>query len=186
MAKAKQKFENPGSGETITFLKTSEDTKGEYVLFELNCTKKGGVPFEHIHPLQTESFTILEGSVYFKLDGNEVHVKQGEKISVAPGSKHIFLNKEDKTLRAIVEVRPALRFEHGIETIFGLATDGKCNDKGQPPFLQMAVLTDYASGEFYLANLPIFLQKVLFSILSKVGRLMGYKAFYRQYSGFDA
>ncbi len=89
-------------------------------------------------------------------------------------------------MRAIIEVRPAMRFEHGIETIFGLASDGKCDSKGQPPFLQMAVLTHYTKGEFYLANIPIRVQKILFSILSKFGRLMSYQAFYKKYSGFDA
>ncbi len=87
MAKRGQKFHNPGAGETITFLETSSETSGEYVRFELECTKKGGVPFEHIHPLQTETFRILEGSVYIKLDGNEVHAKAGEEIQVLPGMK---------------------------------------------------------------------------------------------------
>ena len=186
MATAGKSLQNPQSGEVITFLKTSSDTNGEYVLFELLCSKKGGVPFEHIHPLQNETFTILEGSVYFKLNGKEVHVQQGQKITVPAGAKHIFLNKENKTLRALVEVKPALNFEHGIETIFGMASDGKCDERGQPPFLQMAVLTDWAQGEFYLANVPIFLQKTLFSILAKFGRFLGYQAFYKKYSGFDA
>jgi quercetin dioxygenase-like cupin family protein len=186
MAKSGQVFKNPKSGETITFIKTSKDTNGEFVLFELECTKKGGVPFEHIHPLQKETFTIIEGSVYFKLNGKEVHVTAGNAVTVPPGAKHIFLNKEDKVLRAIVEVRPALRFENGIETIFGMATDGKCDEKGQPPFLQIAVLTDYSAGEFYLASLPIPIQKFLFGILSRIGRVLGYQAFYTRYSGFDA
>lgn len=185
MAKAGQVFENPKSGEVIKFLKTSADTKGEYVMFELICNKKGGVPFEHIHPLQSETFIVQEGSVYLKLSGKEYYLKSGDQKTVHPGTPHTFLNREDTPLRAVVEVRPALAFEHGIETIFGLAQDGKCDVKGQPKFFQMAVLLHQSKGEFYLTNMPIQFQKFLFAILGRIGRWMGYKAFYKKYSGFE-
>ena len=42
MAKSGQVFKNPKSGETITFIKTSKDTNGEFVLFELCVSNNTG------------------------------------------------------------------------------------------------------------------------------------------------
>ena len=59
MAYAGQTLENPQSGERIRFLKTTADTNGEYLLFDLELQPDGRVPGKHVHPKQTERFTVL-------------------------------------------------------------------------------------------------------------------------------
>ena len=67
--------------------------------------------------------------------------------------------------------------------MYGLARDGKADENGIPPLLQMAILC--RTYDNYLPSPPIALQKVLFVVLAPVSKLMGYRASYPEYSGAD-
>lgn len=43
---------NKITGEKITWVETSADTNGKYILFEFDVAPKGYVPVRHIHPSQ--------------------------------------------------------------------------------------------------------------------------------------
>jgi hypothetical protein len=60
---------NPVTGQNITFLQTAQDTGGALLEMEsvYNSTSKEPVP--HYHPAQEEDFTVLEGSLSVKLNG---------------------------------------------------------------------------------------------------------------------
>jgi hypothetical protein len=47
----------------------------------------------------------------------------------------------------------------------------------------MAVLLNEHFDEGYLTKPPLLVQKVMFGVLASVGRLLGYKANYPNYSG---
>jgi hypothetical protein len=74
-----------------------------------------------------------------------------------------------------------MRTETFFETIWGLAADGKNN----PGLLQIAVLGQAYADQFRLTSPPYGLQRALFFILAPVGRLLGYRAEYPQYSQGD-
>src|SRR5829696_3611032 len=76
---------NPITGERVTFLKTSAETGGEYVLIDTTVAPNGAVAAEHVHPHQSERFEILEGVVEFKLDGKTMVARANDVVMVEPG-----------------------------------------------------------------------------------------------------
>jgi hypothetical protein len=74
----------------------------------------------------------------------------------------------------------------GAETAWGLARDGKATKAGLPKNpLQLVVFANEHKDEVFLTRPPIPVQKALFAILgllAPVGRLLGYRATYPQYS----
>jgi len=110
-------------------------------------------------------------------------VRPGEQIVVERGSVHQPRCNSSEPLRTRVRFRPALHAETILETICGLASDGIADKKGQPPLLRLAVMASASPGENYLAAIPIPLQRVTLAVCAVVGRLLGYKAVYPEYSG---
>ena len=78
------------------------------------------------------------------------------------------------------QTRPALKTETFFETISGLSREGKAGGKGTPNLLQAAVIAQAYAEEFRLARPPWPVQRVLFAVLAPLGRLLGYRASYRE------
>jgi quercetin dioxygenase-like cupin family protein len=184
MAKAGDTIESPVSGARILFLKTARDTNGE--LLQLDDVMKGGgrVPIEHVHPYMEERFEILSGSARLSMRGQERDVGAGETVVVPAGTPHVWGNPNEDEVHLILEFRPALRMEEWFETFFGLQKDGKVNARsGLPNPLQWAVISREYEDEIYLASPPLLVQRVRFGLLATIGKLLGYKARYPEYSG---
>lgn len=180
MIRTGQTIENPVTGERIVFKKTSAETNGEYVLFECFVRPSGFVAKTHVHPFQQERFQILEGSVTFRLNGQELPARPGDCILVPPGMKHQFWNAGDDEARFACEVRPALQFEQLIETMFGLAQAGKTNRKGMPNPLRLAVIAQAHFDTVRLPSPPAWMQRVGLALGAPIGRLCGYRPTYEK------
>lgn len=177
-----QVIENPIAGERVTFLRRRDDTDGELVELELVAEPFAAGPPEHVHDHQEERFEILAGSVTGTLDGKPFTATAGDSLVVSAGTPHQWWNDGEEELRARVEVRPALEIAEFLETVYGLAADGKTNAKGIPNPLQMAVIADHYWETNHLVSPPAPIQKLVFSLLAPLGRLVGYRAFYPEYS----
>lgn len=179
MLKAGDEITNPRTGQKMKFLKTSRDTNGE--ILQIECTNlPGGVKEpEHIHPFQENRFEVLSGSLMFCINGKERQANAGETISIPPNTPHFFWNGSDKEAHYIQEFRPALRSEAFFEALFGLAREGKLNEKGTANLLQMAVFIPLFWNEIRVTRPPQIMQKILFSLLNPVGKLLGYKIAYQ-------
>jgi len=64
------------------------------------------------------------------------------------------------------QTRPALKTEAFFETIWGLAKDGKVNDKGVPTLLRVALIAREYEDVFRLASPPWAVQRLLFGSLA--------------------
>lgn len=178
MIRSGDSIENPVTGERLVFKKTAADTDGEYVLFECFVKPSGFVAAAHVHPFQQECFEILDGSVTFRLDGQELPTKPGDRILVPAGRKHQFWNAGDEVARFECEVRPALDFEQLVGTMFALARDGKTNRKGMPNPLRLAVIARAHFGTVRLPFPPAWIQGIGLMLGAPLGWMLGYRATY--------
>lgn len=179
MAKSGDILEHPVTGEKIIFRKTAKDTGGELMQADVIMRPHGFVAAEHVHPLQEERFEVLSGSVQFRVNGVKREVHAGEITVVPLGTPHVWWNDGDQEAHVLVDVRPALRFEEFFETFFGLAQAGKVDKKtGLPNPLVLALIMREFEKELYLAQPPLATQRILFSLLAPVGRLLGYQGHY--------
>jgi quercetin dioxygenase-like cupin family protein len=115
------RLENPITGETLIFRRTSEETGGEAVVVETIVRPNGFVAAAHVHPYQSERFEILEGLLRLRMRADERLAGPGDVVTVAAGTPHRFWNAGEGNVRFLCEVRPALGFESLIETMFTLA-----------------------------------------------------------------
>jgi len=171
-------IENPTTGERVRFLKTSAETGGENVLIETTVAPDGFVAAEHVHPFQSERFEVLSGEVEFKLDGKTIVGRAGDVVMVEPGAAHRFRNIGEEEVRFMTEVRPALSSETFLETMFGLASDGKTNSKGMPNPFRLAVIMNEHFDLVRLPFPPAWMQRTGLVLASPLGRLLGYEPTY--------
>ncbi len=172
-------IENPITGERLRFLKTSSDTNGESVVVECTVQPGGFVAAAHMHPEQSEHFQVLKGRVGFRVGREKVELGPGQSVLVEPGTAHKFWNAGDEPARFVTVVRPALRFEQLIETMYSLAADGKTNRKGMPNPLRLAVIAKEHFQDVQLPFPPLFLQRLGLAMGAPVGRMLGYEPTYR-------
>ena len=90
-------------------------------------------------PWSAERFTVLEGELTVKRDGQTSILREGEAAVVEANVWHDWWNASDRDARVRVEVTPGERFAHMIETLFGLARLGHTNAKGMPHPLQLGL-----------------------------------------------
>jgi mannose-6-phosphate isomerase-like protein (cupin superfamily) len=176
-------IENPVTGERVKFLATAKETNGEYVRIR-NETAAGapGVVL-HYHLTYTEAFKVLEGSLDMCVGSKENHrvLTEDESAYVPLNTVHRFWNSSTEPVVFEVEIRPARNFEKSLRAAFGLAEDGKTNDKGVPKnILELALI--YEHSESYIVDMPLFLQKAIFEALARIARWRGYDPEFSKYT----
>jgi mannose-6-phosphate isomerase-like protein (cupin superfamily) len=178
MIRAGDSIENPVTGERMVFRKTSAETNGEAVVIECFVKPNGFVAKAHVHPSQDERFEVLKGSLMFKIDGKELPAGPGDRILVPAGATHQFWNGGDEEAHFVCEVRPALKFEQLIETMYSLAADGKTNKNAMPNPLRLAVIARETFDTVQLPFPPVWMQRLGLAVGAPLGRLLGYEATY--------
>jgi quercetin dioxygenase-like cupin family protein len=182
VARAGDVLEHPRTGETIVWLKVAGDTGGRMLEADMFARPGGHPAAAHVHPHQEERFRIVHGTVRLEVDGTERILGAGETASVPPGCAHTWANVGDEEACVRVEITPALRTEMFFETFFGLAKDGRTNDKGLPNPLSTAVILREYDDEIRLARPPAVVQRVVSTPLALVGRTLGYRGWYPRYT----
>jgi mannose-6-phosphate isomerase-like protein (cupin superfamily) len=183
MIRAGDSIVNPVTGERLVFELTSHDTDGAYTLFDTYVEPGGMVASAHVHPYQTEIFTVIDGRLGVKRGREKLELGPGEVAMIDPGVAHKFWNAGEETLRFRAEVRPSLAFESLIETMFGLAAEGKTNRKGMPGPLRLAVIANHHFDVVRLPVVPDFLQKAALVPGALLGKAVGYRPTYETAPG---
>jgi mannose-6-phosphate isomerase-like protein (cupin superfamily) len=172
-------IENPVIGDRVTFLKTTEETGGEYLLAEIELAPHGGNAM-HYHLTFTEAFEVLEGRLNVDVDGLTLVLGPGERAFVPKRIPHRFYSTSDEPAKFRAKIRPARRMEDALRIAYGLARDGKTNAKSVPKNVwQLALL--FEMGEGYLAGAPLFLQRAVFGALAMVARWKGVDKSFQKY-----
>jgi len=176
MATVGQVITNKVTGEKLKYLQTAEDTKGRLTRFELWVSPKGYIPVRHLHPAQSETVEVISGVFKVECDGDIKYLKPGEKFTIDKGKPHQWWNESDsEETHVVFTIEPANRFEEMQEQIFGI-----CNAKGKLSLLQIMVMAK--EYDMVIAGPPIFVQKLMRAALSPIGKLMGYRKYYPEYS----
>jgi mannose-6-phosphate isomerase-like protein (cupin superfamily) len=176
-------IENPVTGDRTTFLATAEETNGELLKYRSEVPAGSpGVPF-HYHLAFTERFEVLEGRLDIRLGERENHVvlEPGQSAFVPLDTPHRFWNGSAEPVVFVTEIRPARKMEQSLRAEYGLARDGKTNEKGVPTnIFELALL--YALSESYLVGMPQFLQEGVFGALARIARWRGYDPEFSEYT----
>jgi len=155
MAKAGDEIFNPRTGQRVIFLQTGAETNGELLCSESYYPFAGAVEPEHVHPLQESGAEVISGSLCFRVDGEERQLRAGESITIPDNTPHFFWNDaQEEEAHFIGWFRPALEIDRFFESFFGLAQDGKLNEKGLPSMLQLAVMVPHFGDEIRLTSPP--------------------------------
>ena len=182
MSKAGDVYENPVTGERAIVRIGSEESTDGWFATDLYVQPGGAVSGEHVHPNIIERFTVQRGKVGFRVDGRESIAELGQPLTVPAGIPHDWWNAGDEEALVLVELYdPNYRFGEMIIDLFGLAQDGKTNDKGMPNLFQTALFSLEYADVIYFTNPPLWVQKILFNLIAPIARLLGYRGTYPEY-----
>jgi quercetin dioxygenase-like cupin family protein len=165
---------SPVQRDGATFVQTSEESGGCRTLLEIELAPGGG-NVAHRHLGYAERFVALDGELTVRVDGL-VHVLQpGDEATADAGILHCFANETDELARFRVELSPGHRgFEQALQIGYGLAQDGRTNDKGIPKNLVHTALL-MQMGEMRVAG-PMRMLTPLLGLLARWGRRRGVDA----------
>lgn len=79
---------NPVAGTTTVFTATAGSTGGDHVEVEATYPPDSTPPPRHLHPRQTELFTVLTGSLEVRRGDESFTAAPGESFPVEPGVPH--------------------------------------------------------------------------------------------------
>jgi len=176
--KAGDTIQNPVTGERLVFEETSAETGGERVVFETIVQPGGAVAAAHFHPLQTEHFEVLEGTLGMRRGKEKVELTAGEDIVVEPKTPHKFWNAGDTVVRFRCTVTPAMQFERLIATMYALAADGKTNKKGMPNPIRLAAIAKHHFDDVRLPFPPVWMQRAGLALGAPAAKLLGFTPTY--------
>ncbi len=168
---------SPGERRLI-IRRSGADTGGALLEMEARYPPNSPQPPAHYHPYQEEHFQVMSGTFRARIGGAERTYTAGESFTVPANRPHWMHNVGDREGRLLWQVRPALRTQAFLETLWGLEADGKTNAGGVPNLLHLAVILREYSDEFRASSPPFAVQRILFGILAPIGRLAGYQPRY--------
>lgn len=154
-------LDSPRIGQTVTFVRCACDTDGAELVIDALMRPGAFVP-PHRHLLQEEAFEILDGIGTFHVGHKTIVAGPDDRVLVRPGIGHRFRNRTDRDVRLRATLRPALRTEDLFERLFRLGAEGRVNRLGAPsPLITAALIREFRDEFFYLAGVPIALQRLL-------------------------
>ncbi|ALI98698.1 cupin domain-containing protein [Rufibacter tibetensis] len=163
---------NPLIKDKVTFLKTAAETDGAYTLVEVELAPGGGNGL-HYHVDYIEIFEVVEGTLGIQCGKEDLHLQPGEVATAPAKTVHRFYNPSQQE-RVVFQttIKPARHFEEMLRIAYGLANDGKTNQKGIPTSIWYLALL-FEKGESYIPGIPLWLQRGIVKVLARIARYRG-------------
>jgi mannose-6-phosphate isomerase-like protein (cupin superfamily) len=168
---AHRRFYNPVQQDAATFLETSAETDGERTVIEVEVAPGGGNAL-HRHVSYAEHFEVVSGRLLVEVGEGARALGPGDEATVPVDTLHCFRNETDQPVTFRVTLTPGQTgFERALQIGYGLAADGRCNDKSVPrnPYHQ-ALLKQWS--DIRLPGLTGRLEP-LFSLLARRAKAKG-------------
>jgi len=161
MAKPGDVLDAPSLGVQIDFRRTTEESGGALLEFDVVGRPKGFLTQPHVHPGQSERHEVIEGSMRMKTRGVETTLGPGEVVDTPAGQPHAHLAAGDGPGRVRVQLRPAGRTEAWLERIVAMDRDGQFLRRGWPRPVAGARLVRNFEGEAHAAAPPPRVQQAI-------------------------
>lgn len=158
----------PSLGVRIEFRRTTEETGGELLEFDIVGRPKGFITQPHVHPGQTERIEVIEGAMRMRIDGHDLVLGPGEAHETPPGRTHRHGPAGDGPGRVRVQVRPARRTEEFLERLGAMDRGGEFLRNGFPrPLAGARLIRDYG-GEAHATSPPPRAQQAFATAMLKL------------------
>ena len=159
-----------GTGEQLTFTRRYVKDGVEYMEAE-NLVQPGSGPPMHVHHLQDESLTVIEGVLAAQvLNEDPKFYHPGETAFFPRGVVHKFWNAGDTVLKCKGFVTPVYNFEFFLTEIYRSTRE---SGNGRPATFDAAFLLNRYKTEFDMLEIPAFVKKVIFPVTLVTGRMKG-------------
>ena len=175
MAIRGHEIRNPKTRQRIKFLQTTNDTKGTFLEMISTYEAKSIEPPSHYHPFQEEYIEVISGEVTVRVNGEVEILGPGHQLYIAKNTTHAVWNNTNAPASLRWKVVPALDTERFLETVTGLAHEGKTGPNGKPGILQTALTANRFCNVFRFSKPPYFLQKIIFIALTPLAYILGYE-----------
>jgi quercetin dioxygenase-like cupin family protein len=159
VAKSGDVLEAPQVGVRIEFRRTTEDTGGELVEFDVVGRARGIFAQPHVHPHQSERHEVIEGSMRIKTGGQWRVLGPGDVAETPAGTTHRHAGDADDA-RIRVQMRPAGRIEAWLERIAAMDRAGQLPRGWPRPVAGARLLLDF-HGEAHTALPPLSIQEAV-------------------------
>jgi len=161
-------LDNPRLRTRLLWRETASSTHGERVVAELWMGSDAAERPDHLHPKMTERLSVLEGRARARLGDRTYELGPGESIDVPPGMPHGFGRANQDELHVLLEGWPALHWDDFSTKMWKI----DLGPRGRPDMLRTSLAMRRYPDHMYMAAAPIPVQKVLFSLLAGVARLL--------------
>lgn len=164
-----------GAGERLTFARRVDDSDGDRIEGDAHVAPGAGPPM-HVHYLQDEAFTVVQGRIGFQRgDGDPEFATEGATIVFRAGEPHRFWNAGESELRCTAWISPAGNAEFFLAALFA---SQKSNGGRRPGLFDIAYLTRRYRTEYALTEIPALVQRLVFPVLLMIGKVLGKYAKY--------
>ena len=168
-----QTIEGPHMGMRLTCRDTAATTDGQAIGFDLWIRADAPKMPMHIHPRQEERITVVSGRLRSRSGKVDRVLSPGQTVFTPPGEAHTIAPTGDGDVEVLAELRPALEYERFMERVFALDRAGRVNAKGRANPIRMATASPH-TAEFFLAGIPVGLQRTMFATLQRAASRLGY------------
>lgn len=161
-----KKIELKATGEIITFTKSTPDVVE--MLVTLNASGDG--PPTHRHVLQTELFEAMDGRLGLDCGNQKIVLEPGESFTVPTNTLHRCYSVDGVAIKFKATFTPALSIEYLLTEMFDACNRNNSKD---PSVFDACYILQQTKGEYYLGEIPQFIQQTLFPFVGTLGKLLG-------------
>ena len=156
-------------GVRVEIRRTSEETAGELIEYDVVGRARGLLTQPHVHEVQVERHEVVEGSMRLVIDGREHRLGPGDAMEVPARAAHRQLPGDGGEGRVRVQLSPAGRSEAFLERLAELSRGGQINRWGFPrPLAGAALINDFAD-EGHMARPSLAVQRRFADALLRAG-----------------
>lgn len=164
----RREVENTRAGERIVIQRSSAETGGASMVFDLYLRPGGGVEFPHYHALKSEIFRMKRGELLVRVDGEQKRLRAGDEVELKPGAVHSLINDTKEEVLCECEYRPGLCSDEW----FMKAHAAEDHLGRELTLLEMAPhLTEEV--DIYPASPPRWVVRATLAVLAVLARVLG-------------